>query len=181
MCINKRTAAVITPNLRMDVCFVWACICILVRAYECIYIYIYLNLLMWLGAYLCLCVCVHTRLLCVCLLLLLCLCACGLAGMEHGHLATKLNSQKRAWAWPAEQYLDSVFMRWTTTAISITALWFMFVCFAQRWSDSIKKLLFSLLPAFCRNVHDIAAQSFISRLSLELTKHAVVSIEKMWH
>lgn len=90
-------------------------------------IYIYLNLLMWLCAYLCLCVgraCTHkrTRLLCVCLLLLLCLCACGRAGMEHGHFAAELNSQKRVWSWPAEQYLDSVFMRRTTTAISITAL-----------------------------------------------------------
>ena len=52
---------------------------------------------MWLCAYLCLRVCAHTRLLCVCLLLLLCLCACGRAGMEHGHFATELNSQKRAW------------------------------------------------------------------------------------
>lgn len=82
---------------------------------------------MWLCAYLCLCVgraCTHkrTRLLCVCLLLLLCLCACGRAGMEHGHFAAELNSQKRVWSWPAEQYLDSVFMRRTTTAISITAL-----------------------------------------------------------
>lgn len=68
------------------------------------------------------CLRAHTLLLCVCLLLLLCLCACGRAGMEHGHFATELNSQKRAWSWPAEQYLDSVFMRRTTTAISITAL-----------------------------------------------------------
>lgn len=89
-----------------------------------VHIYIYLNLLMWLGAYLC---------LCVCLLLLLCLCACGRAGMEHGHSATKLSSQKRAWSWPAEQYLDSVFMRWTTAAISITALRFMFVCLSPCW------------------------------------------------
>lgn len=64
----------------------------------------------------------RTRLLCVCLLLLLCLCACGRAGMEHGHFAAELNSQKRVWSWPAEQYLDSVFMHRTTTAISITAL-----------------------------------------------------------
>ena len=40
--------------------------------------------------YACVCVCV----VCVCLLLLLCLCACGRAGMEHGHFATELNSQK---------------------------------------------------------------------------------------
>lgn len=66
---------------------------------------------MWLCAYLCLCVCAHTPLVCVCLPPLLCLCACGHAGMEHGHFATELNSQKRAWSWPAEQYLDCVFMR----------------------------------------------------------------------
>lgn len=77
---------------------------------------------MWLCAYLCLCVCAHPRLLCVCLLLLLCLCACGRAGMEHRHSATELTSQKRAWSWPPEKYLDSVFMPRTTAAISITAL-----------------------------------------------------------
>lgn len=118
------------------------CLSIYLHACESLWVDIYLNLLMWLGAYLCLCVCAHTLLLCVCLLLLLCLWACGRAGMEHRHFATELNSQKRAWSWPAEQYLDSVFMRRTTTAISITALWFMFVCFAQRSFDSIKKLLF---------------------------------------
>lgn len=78
----------------------------------------------------CVLVCIHAS-VCVGLLLLLCLCACGRAGLEHGHSATELNSQKRAWSWPPEKYLDSVFMPWTTTAVSITALRFMFVCFAS--------------------------------------------------
>lgn len=92
------------------------------RAYEytCIYIFEFAYVAWCL--FMPVCLHTHTRLLCVCLLPVLCLCACGRAGMEHGHFATELNSQKRAWSWPAEQYLDSVFMRWTTTAISITAL-----------------------------------------------------------
>lgn len=65
MCINKRTAAVITPNLRMDVCFVWACICILVRAYECIYIYIFEFAYVAWCLFMPVCLCAHTPLVCL--------------------------------------------------------------------------------------------------------------------
>lgn len=86
----------------------------------CVYIYTHIYFRICLCGlvliYACVFVRTHTP-----LVYLLCLCVCGCAGMEHGHFATRLNSQKRAWSWPAEQYLDSVFKRWTTTAIPITA------------------------------------------------------------
>jgi len=95
-----------------------------VYIYIYIYIYIYtvyicntvsLSLPLWLCAHI---GCEHTRLppMCWCVSLLpsLCLWACGRSGMELGHFATGRNSQK--WARPAQQYLDSVFMRRTTTA-----------------------------------------------------------------
>lgn len=62
-------------------------------------------------------------------------CICGCTGMEHGHSATELSSEKRVWARPAVQYLESVFMRGTTTASSITALRFMFICSAPYCSN----------------------------------------------
>lgn len=62
-------------------------------------------------------------------------CTCGHTGMEHGRSATELSSEKRFWARPAVQYLESVFMRGTTTANSITALWLMFICFAPYRSN----------------------------------------------
>lgn len=89
--------------------------------------------------------------------------------MEHGHSATELSSEKRVWARPAVQYLESVFMRGTTTANSITALCFMFICFAPycsnfSWCSSLmlqnKKIsakIFTLRPD----------QSFINQPSAE--------------
>lgn len=114
-CINEctmlRAAPIREANLRKQKWRVheWGHVvlffaCIYLHASVSLWVYIYLNLLMWLCAYFCLCVCAHTytHASCVCLLLLLCLCVCGRAGMEHGHFATELNSQKRAWPWPAE-------------------------------------------------------------------------------
>lgn len=92
--------------------FIWASISILVRA-----LVVDIFEPAYLDAYLGLCVCTCTLLLRICLLQLLCFfCACGHTGMEHGHSATELSSEKRVWARPAVQYLESVFMRGTTTA-----------------------------------------------------------------
>lgn len=62
-------------------------------------------------------------------------CTCGHPEMEHGRSATDLSSEERVWARPAVQYLESVFIRGTTTANSITASWVMFICFPLYWSN----------------------------------------------
>lgn len=86
-----------------------------------VYIFEFAYVALCLFVLVCLCAHTDTHASCVFVCFCCCLCACGRAGMEHGHFATELNSQKRVWSRPAEQYLDCVFMRWTTTAVSITA------------------------------------------------------------
>lgn len=89
---------------------------------------------MWFDANLCLCVCTCTLLVYLPTDVTV-FCTCGHPGMEHGRSATDLSSEERVWARPAVQYLESVFIRGTTTANSITASWFMFICFPLYWSN----------------------------------------------
>lgn len=76
---------------------------------------------MWFDAYSCLCVSTCTLLVYLPTDVTV-FCTCGHPGMEHGRSATDLSSEERVWARPAVQYLESVFIRGTTTANSITAL-----------------------------------------------------------
>lgn len=153
-CINKTHdsySQICAGSRKTELCgciqpFIWASISFLVTAL----VRDKFNLLMCFDAYLCLRVCTCTLLLRICLLLFLWyfffrfFSACGHIGMEHGHSATELSSEKRFWVRPAVQYLESVFMRGTTTANSITALCFMFICFAPYCSHFSSRSFFTL-------------------------------------